>query len=73
MDLLSHRGSTLSFPLDVQQVNERADGHPLQHNHKTKNQAVFTPSVLAVLALPLLEPIHKHGREPQLPQPLQQQ
>lgn len=42
MDLLSHRGSTLSFPLDSQQVNERTDGHSLQHNHKDKNQPFFT-------------------------------
>lgn len=46
---------------------------PCSKNHKTKNQAVFTPSILTVLALLLLEQIHRHGPEPQLPQPLQQE
>lgn len=42
VDLLSHSGSTLPFPLDSQQVNERTDGHSLQRNHQHKNQPFLT-------------------------------
>lgn len=73
VNLLTHCGSTLSFPLDMQQVYKRTDGHSLQQNHKTKSQALFTSSVLVVLALSLLKQIHRNVYEPQLPQPLQQE